>query len=266
MQLFGVINASPDSLNEDSIATTPEAVRARAELLISHGAFGFDLGGQGSTFQADEVDPELEWDRLAPLIPVLAETGMPFSVDTWRPSVMRRSLQAGATWMNAADGMQTDEMWEVAAEFQCPVVLPFLSGPDPLHMDHVRGDPVDALIEFFTVALATADRYGVRHNMVLDPGTGFAPHHWPWEERYVYQKRVYSNLDALRVFGLPLYIALPWKDTEQHNELLDIVIDGNPEYGRGHYLDRITAAERQRAAATGGSASAADRPLTEGLT
>ena len=27
----------------------------------------------------------------------------------------------------------------------------------------------------------------------------------------MYQKQVYSNLEALRVFGLPLYIALPWR-------------------------------------------------------
>ena len=63
----------------------------------------------------------------------------------------------------------------------------------------------------------------------------------------LYQKQVYSNLDAMRVFGLPLYIALPWKDTVQHNELLDIVISRDPEYGRAHYPDRIRAAERRAA-------------------
>ena len=53
------------------------------------------------------------------------------SVDTWRPEVLRRALQAGATVINAADGMQTDEMWQVAAEFDVPIVVPFLSGPEP---------------------------------------------------------------------------------------------------------------------------------------
>jgi dihydropteroate synthase len=135
-------------------------------------------------------------------------------------------------------------------------VLPFLSGPDPLRLDHVVGDPVDALIEFFDEALRRCDRFGVRHQMVIDPGTGFAPHNWAWEERYLYQRQVYSRLDELRVYDLPLYIALPWKDTVQHNELLDIVISRNPDYGRAHYPDRIVAAE-QRFTAAGSDTSEA---------
>jgi dihydropteroate synthase len=80
---------------------------------------------------------------------------------------------------------------------------------------------------------------------VLDPGTGFAPSNWPWEERYLYQKQVYSNLDAMRVFGLPLYIALPWKETAQHDELLEIVIRNRPEFGRVHYPARVRSFERR---------------------
>ena len=247
MRLFGVINASPDSLNLDSIVRTPADATARADHLIREGVWGFDLGGQGSTFQATEVTPDDEWDRLAPLVPVLAAYGMPLSVDTWRPSTARRALQAGATWINAADGLQQDEMLEVAAEFGCPVVLPFLSGPDPLRLDRVQGDPVDVIIEFFEAMLARCDRYGIRDNVVIDPGTGFAPHDWPWEERFVYQKRVYGNLDKLRVFELPLYIALPWKDTVQHAELMDIIVAGDPEYGRVHYPHQVRAAEQRRA-------------------
>lgn len=246
MRLFGVLNASPDSLNLDSIVRTPTDATSRAEHLIAEGVWGFDLGGQGSTFQAEEVSPDDEWERLAPLIPTLATYGMPLSVDTWRPSTARRALEAGATWINAADGLQQDEMLEVAAEFECPVVLPFLSGPDPLRLGRVHGDPVEVILEFFTEMLARCDRFGIRERVVVDPGTGFAPHDWPWEERFVYQKRVYANLDRLRVFGLPLYIALPWKDTVQHAELMDIIVAGDPEYGRVHYPHQVRAAEQRR--------------------
>ena len=259
MELFGVINASPDSLNDDSIATTVEAATRRADQLLGEGVWGFDLGGQGSTFAATEVAPDDEWDRLAEIIPALAAYGRPFSVDTWRPEVARKSLSAGATWLNAADGLQQDEMMEVAAEFGCPVVLPFLSGPDPLNMRLVEGsDPVAVIIDFFEHILRRADRYGIRQQVVIDPGTGFAPHHWPWNERFVYQKQVYSQLDRLRIWGLPLYIALPWKETVQHAELLDIVIAGDPEYGRAHYPARIKAAEERAASATAAGNPVAD--------
>ncbi len=244
MFLYGVVNASPDSLNDDSIATTPAAALARAERLLADGADGIDLGGQGSTDVATVVPWEAEWARLAPIVPALATLGVPLSVDTWRPEVARLALAHGATVINAADGMQTEAMWQVAADTGAPVVLPFLSGPDPRRMEHVAGDPVQAIVEFFEARLADADRYGLRERCVLDPGTGFAPSDWPWEQRYVYQRRVYSNLAELRRFGLPLYIALPWKETEQHDELLDLVVRQQPEFGRCHYPAKVRRFER----------------------
>ena len=245
MFLYGVVNASGDSLNTDSIATTPQAATRRAEYLLDHGCQGIDLGGQGSTDNATVVSWEEEWSRLEAIVDALAALGVPLSIDSWKPEVTRRALEHGATVINAADGMQTEEMWQVAADFQVPIVLPFLSGPNPRQMELVRADPVQVMLDFFTEQLAVADRYGLRSLCILDPGTGFAPSNWPWEERFLYQKRVYSNLDALRVFDLPLYIALPWKETAQHDELLEIVLRQRPEYGRVHYPEKVRHVERE---------------------
>ena len=248
MFLYGVVNASPDSLNTDSIATTAEQALARATALLADGANGIDLGGQGSTDVAEVVPWTAEWDRLKEIVPALATLGVPMSIDSWRPEVTRLALQHGATVINAADGMQSPEMWEVATEFDVPIVVPFLSGPNPRAMEMVERDPVEAIIEFFDARLRDADRYGLRHRCVLDPGTGFAPSNWPWEARYLYQKQVYSNLAAMRVFGLPLYIALPWKETAQHDELLEIVIRNQPEFGRVHYPAKVRSFEQRIAA------------------
>jgi dihydropteroate synthase len=110
-------------------------------------------------------------------------------------------------------------------------------------MSMVSGDPVDAINEFFDERLRMADRVGLRHRCILDPGTGFAPPAWPWEERYLYQKEVYSRLAELRRFDLPLYVALPWRRTEQHDELLELVVRQQPEYARVHHPDRVRAVE-----------------------
>lgn len=243
MLLYGVVNASPDSLNTDSVVDGPESALARAEQLLADGADAIDLGGQGSTDTATVVPWQAEWERLAAIVPALATLGVDISIDTWRPEVARRALDAGATVINAADGMQTEEMWQVAADYRAPIVVPFLSGPNPREMDLVRRDPLQAMFEFFDARLADAARYGLRELCILDPGTGFAPPNWPWEERYVYQKRVYSNLDQLRRYDLPLYIALPWKETAQHDELLEIVLRQHPEYGRAHYPAKVRAME-----------------------
>lgn len=253
MLLFGVVNASTDSLNEDSIVRDEAGAEQRAAQLLAEGVWGFDVGGQGSTFQAEERTPEAEWAALAPVIPVLVATGRPVSVDSWRPDVVRRAIGAGVTWINAADGLQSEGMLAVAAEAGCPVVLPFLTGIDPLHMAVPDGDPVELIIDFFEPALRRLDRYGIRANAVLDPGTGFAPHGWPWEQRFAYQREVYRRLNELRRFDLPLYIALPWKDTPQHAELLEIVVEQDPEYGRAHYPAKVAAVAAARSTADPGS-------------
>jgi dihydropteroate synthase len=239
--LYGVINVSPDSLNTDSIATDVPMALSRAMKLLANGCHGFDVGAQGSTDIASIVPPEEEWDRAHEIIPALAALGKPLSIDTWKPWVARQALAAGATVLNAADGLQAEGMMEVAAEFGCPVVLPYLNGPDPRSLKHVDGDPLEAMIEWFDIRLREADAFGIRKNMILDPGTGFAPLAWEWASRYHFQKHVYSGLDRLRVFDLPLYIALPWKVTDQHMELLEIVIKQQVEYGRCHYPETVMA-------------------------
>lgn len=244
MFLYGVINASPDSLNTDSIALDATAARQRAASLLGHGCQGLDVGGQGSTDNADVVPWHEEWERLKDIVVALAEFGVPLSIDSWKPDVVRCALENGATVINAADGMQSLEMWKIASDFSVPIVLPFLSGPNPREMELVRSDPIRAMKDFFEERLAVADRFGLRDKCILDPGTGFAPSNWPWDERYRYQKYVYSNLSELRSYGLPLYIALPWKETVQHDELLEIVLGQRPEFARVHYPEKVRRVER----------------------
>lgn len=246
--LFGVVNASPDSLNSDSIATTADAALTRAHQLLADGANGIDVGGQGSTDAATVVGAAAEWDRVADIIPALATVGVPLSIDTWQPAVAEQALTAGATILNAADGMQHQEMWDVAARHEVDVVIPFLSGPNPRAMTHVRADPIATMLQFFGERLRTAERYGMADRCILDPGTGFAPPEWAWAERFEYQKDVYSRLGQLRSLNRPLYIALPWKDTPAHDELLEIVVSQEPEYGRVHYPAKVRACEARLAA------------------
>jgi dihydropteroate synthase len=243
VEIFGVCNASPDSLNIESIVTDVDSAMKRARQLLADGADALDLGGQGSTFLATQVTVDEEWRRLAPLIKPLAALGVPLSVDTWNPEVMRRALDAGATVMNAADALRSSAMWELAAERHVPVVLPFMLGDDPLHLQHVHGDAVEVMLEWFDAKLTVATRYGIRHLMILDPGTGFAPLGWEWSDRYHYQKHIYSNLNRLRAYDLPIYIALPWRVTEQHEELLGIVLRHGVQYGRAHYPAHVREVE-----------------------
>lgn len=242
-----MINASPDSLHTESICVDGATALARGELLLAQGADHLDIGGQGTTSIATRVTEEEEWNRLESVLAAVSVLGVQVSIDSWRPAVVRRALAAGATLINAADGVQGDEMLEMAAEFECPIVVPYLNGPDPLSLSLPRGDPVPPMLDWFEATFRRLRRYGVAGRALVDPGTGFAPAHWEWSERYVFQKRVYENLHLLRRFGRPLYIALPWRETPQHEELEDIVLRYGVEYGRCHHPDRVRSHEAQLA-------------------
>ena len=58
-------------------------------------------------------------------IQAIAELGVELSVDTWKPEIMAKALEAGANFMNASDGMQNPEMVEIAVSSRVPVVLKF---------------------------------------------------------------------------------------------------------------------------------------------
>jgi len=251
MKLHGVINASPDSLADFSIAETVEAAVDRAELLITQGCVGIDLGGAGSTQFAERVEIEEEWDRLDGKVQAIAALDVELSVDTWQPEIMERALDAGANFMNAADGLQNPDMVALAADRGVPVVLPFLSGVDPKAMSFVEGDPMDVILPWFETMLTSVTAAGVSESQIIvDPGTGFGPGDWAWEDRRVYQNSVYSQLDRLRVFGLPIYMALPWKFEDGRLELLDTLLRVGFDYGRTHLPDFIL--QRQRELGLGG--------------
>jgi len=246
VKLHGVINASHDSLADFSIALTIEETMSRAKELIQKGCVGIDIGAAGSTQFADRVDTDGEWSRLEGKIEALSSLEIELSIDTWNPEIMNRALDAGANFMNASDGLQNPLMVDLAAERQVPVVLPFLNGNDPKSLEFVSGDPLETILPWFDETLTKLEKSGIKQQqLILDPGTGFGPADWAWEERQQFQERIYRNLERLRVFGLPIYIALPWKMEEGRRELLDILLEVGFDYGRTHIPEQILDAQKE---------------------
>ena len=159
VKLHGVINASQDSLAEFSIALDVDSAIKRANELIKDGCVGIDLGGAGSTQYAERISTEEEWERLDGKVQAIANLGIELSVDTWNPEIMFRALEAGANFMNAADGLQNPAMVEIAVQTGVPVVLPFLSGDDPKSLQFVSGDPVAHIVDWFEISLIQGYTY-----------------------------------------------------------------------------------------------------------
>lgn len=241
MEIFGVINASPDSLADFSIATSAEAAETYARHLLAEGADHIDLGGQASHGNAATVSPEQEWAILEEPLRAITALGVTVSVDTWQVETAERAFDAGASVLNAADALQNEAMLEFAALRECDVVLPFMLGPDPRHLKHVEGDPVEVMVSWFDERLKDMDRFGIRDRCYLDPGTGFAPATWDWDDRREYQRKIYGGLDELRRFELPIYVPVPWLQTEDRLELLDIALSHDVDFARAHHPAQVRA-------------------------
>jgi len=241
VEIFGVVNASPDSLADFSVASTAEEADAYARQLLLAGADHIDLGGQASHGNAAFVTPEQEWEILEGPLRAITALGVTVSVDTWQVETAEKAFDAGASVLNAADALQNEAMLEFAARRECDVVLPFMLGPNPRQLKHVEGDPVDVMVSWFEERLKDMDRYGIRERCYLDPGTGFSPAHWDWAERREYQRKIYAGLDRLRRFNLPIYVPVPWKQTEDRMELLDIALAHDVEFARAHYPAQVRA-------------------------
>jgi dihydropteroate synthase len=231
--ILGVVNLSPESPNQDSVARDVDEVVARARLLTTQGAAMIDLGAQSSNF-------------TAPVLPEKA-AGMLVSVDTWRPAVARAAVAAGADVINDSDGFQDPALIEVLAAARLPIILPFIAGTSP----HDPGvfdfdDPLRSMLPFFEAALARAAAAGLTE-IILDPGTGYATPHLSTAAKEAMQRRVYPRLWRFREFGYPLLVALPRKaDPTVTRELAQMIVDNGVDWVRAHDVALAAAARAAR--------------------
>src|SRR3972149_11172797 len=116
--VMGIINVTPDSFSGDGLGDDVEAALAHALRFQDEGADILDVGGESTRPGHAPVDEDEELRRVIPLIERLAGPATtPISVDTYKASVARRALAAGATMVNDIWGLRRDpEMAGVVAE------------------------------------------------------------------------------------------------------------------------------------------------------
>jgi len=232
--VLGVVNLSPESPNQDSIAEDSRAALQRAEWLVANGAAIIDVGAQSSYFEAPLLPEDEEIARLTPVIRSLKGAGFTVSADTFRPSVAAEAIAAGADLINDSDGFQQPEMVQTLALWGGPIVLPFISGasphdPEPFNFD----DPMADILPFLRRALDRARSAGLRE-VILDPGTGYRYPGVSPAAKERYQLKVYRALPELAALGPPLLVALPRKDSLRRTLELVRMIAGHADFVRAH--------------------------------
>jgi len=123
----GIVNVTDDSMWEGARSVTSEQGIEDGQTLVQAGFEMLDVGAVAAR-SGPEVPAEREAASLVPTIEGLAESGVPVSADTFNPEVARKALDAGAVAINDIGGGST-EMFELAAETGCGLVLMQIEGP-----------------------------------------------------------------------------------------------------------------------------------------
>jgi dihydropteroate synthase len=202
---MGIVNLTSDSFSGDGLASTSRAI-AHAHSQIAAGADIIDLGAESSRPGATPTSLDEELSRLLPVLDALKGCGVPVSVDTYKPEVMRVALAYGAAMINDICALRLPGALEAVAQGDCAVCLMHMQG-EPLTMQQ-RPRYVDVVAEVRDFLLGRADAAiaaGISaERLVLDPGFGFG-------KTLPHNLQLLRRLPELAVKGLPILVGLSRK-------------------------------------------------------
>jgi dihydropteroate synthase len=208
-RVMGIVNVTPDSFSDGGRHDTADLAVAHALTLADEGADVLDVGGESTRPGAAEVGVEEELRRVIPVIERLVrETGLPISVDTSKPEVMRAAVEAGAGLINDVRALRVDGALETAAQLGVPVVLMHMQGePRSMQAAPDYDDVVADVHRFLAERIFAAEMAGIaKSRLIVDPGFGFG-------KTLEHNLALLARLDAFTNLGVPLLAGLSRKRT-----------------------------------------------------
>jgi dihydropteroate synthase len=174
--IMGILNVTPDSFSDGGRFVARDAALAQAETMIRDGADILDIGGESTRPGAPPVPLDEELERVIPVIEALRSTGVPLSIDTYKPAVMRAALTAGADMINDIWGFRREGAFDAVKDSACGVCVMHMLGEPGTMQKHepVYRNVVAEVREFFDERVRTLTEAGIAPNRIcLDPGFGF---------------------------------------------------------------------------------------------
>lgn len=205
-KVMGIVNVTPDSLSDGGRFISTDKAIAHAHDLIAQGADILDIGGESTRPGATPVPLDEELSRVIPVIQGLAGIGVPLSIDTYKPEVMRAAILAGVDIVNDVCALQEPKALEIVAASDVGVCLMHMQGrPQNMQQDPQYQDVVQEVYDFLKGRLAAAEQVGIaKARITLDPGFGFG-------KRTAHNLALLEGLSTLQKLGAPLLIGLSRK-------------------------------------------------------
>ncbi len=175
--------------------------------MVDEGADILDIGGESTRPGAKPVSVEEELSRVVPVIRALArQSPVAISVDTSKPEVAARAVEAGASIVNDVTGLTHPKMLEFCAGNDCGVVVMHMKGtPETMQSQARYGDVVSEIRDFFHERYETLTGAGIAAaRIVFDPGIGFG-------KTLEHNLTLLSRVEELRVKERPVLMGLSRK-------------------------------------------------------
>ncbi len=204
---------TPDSFSDGGLWLDPGRAVAHGLEMVEEGADIVDVGGESTRPGAPPVPEDEELRRVLPVVEALARaTPVPISIDTRKPVVARRALDAGARIVNDTLGEASDRaMDRVAAESGAAIVVMHSRG-EPATMRDLTdyADVTDDVRTFLARRAEELQQAGVaRDAIVIDPGVGFA-------KTAEQSLRIVATLGAIAALGYPVLVGTSRKSFIGH--------------------------------------------------
>jgi dihydropteroate synthase len=218
--IAGILNVTPDSFSDGGKFLEPEAALRHAEKMIKEGADVIDVGGESTRPRSVPVE---ESEEIARVVPVISELVKRFdvvvSVDTYKASVAKAALDAGAHIINDVSALRFDpELADVTSRYGAGLILMHMKGTPVTMQDNPEyNDVMSEITDFLRKAIDNARTAGVRfESIMVDPGIGFG-------KKLVHNLTILKNLSRLKSLQRPIMVGPSRKSFI--GQLLDLPIE-----------------------------------------
>jgi dihydropteroate synthase len=199
---MGIVNVTPDSFSDGGQNLAFDDAIAHALKLVGEGADILDIGGESSRPGAAVVPIDEEIARVVPVIQALASrVNVPISVDTTKPEVAARSIEAGASIVNDIRGLDDPAMLALAAGNDVGVVLMHMQGtPQTMQINPSYQDVIAEVYDDLARRIDRAIAAGIaRERIAIDPGIGFG-------KTFEHNLALLKNLERFQSLGCVLLL------------------------------------------------------------
>ena len=205
--IMDILNVTEDSFYDGGKYTTETTVAKRAEQILSEGGDIIDIGAMSTRPNALEIPENEEISRIVKAVRVVRERfpESVLSIDTYRASVAKAAVEAGADMINDISGGTFDpDMIPTVGELQVPYCLMHTtSKPSDMQQHTEYNDILAEMLQFFGQQLEKLHAHHV-HDIIIDPGFGFGK---TLEQNYF----LMENLEVFHELGFPILVGISRK-------------------------------------------------------